>query len=119
MASATGIPEQHPGSISNGHGEQEPLLGRPGDASQKEGKSLAWNLILGTGIIAQAGIWIVSFSCRNCCSASTTLTADFQLTAIIWAGILSHDVILFTAHPVRLQFRHALRCHILTLVLAA
>lgn len=57
MASATGIPEQH---HSNGHGEQEPLLGRPGDASQKEGKSLAWNLVLGTGIIAQAGIWIVS-----------------------------------------------------------
>lgn len=60
MASATGIPEQHLSSANNGHGEQEPLLGRPGDASQKEGKSLAWNLVLGTGIIAQAGIWIVS-----------------------------------------------------------
>ncbi|OJD37061.1 cytochrome b561 [Diplodia corticola] len=79
MASATGIPEQHPDPVSNGHGEQEPLLGRPGDASQKEGKPLAWNLVLGTGVIAQAGIWI--------------------LTAIVWAGILSHDVILFSAHP--------------------
>ena len=64
MTSATGIPEQHPDPVSNGHGEQEPLLGRPGDASQKEGKPLAWNLVLGTGILAQAGIWIVSPSTR-------------------------------------------------------
>lgn len=96
MASATGIPEQHPTSIDNGHGEQEPLLGRPGDASQREGKPLAWNLVLGTGAIAQAGILIVSSLTPQVLARLTRL----QLTAIIWGGILSHDVILFTAHPV-------------------
>jgi hypothetical protein len=78
MASATGIPDQAPT-------EQEPLLGRAGDASQKEGKSIIFNLFMGqssvsleivlstsagleanlecqhigTAVLAQAGIWIV------------------------------------------------------------
>lgn len=44
MASATGIPE----NVANtGRGEQEPLLGRAGDASQQEGKPLYYNLVLG------------------------------------------------------------------------
>lgn len=74
MASATGIPE----NVANaGRGEQEPLLGRAGDASQQEGKPLYYNLVLGelanncaryreltqiclgTGTIAQAGLLIV------------------------------------------------------------
>lgn len=46
MASATGIPE-----IVNpqeeGLGEDEPLLGRAGDASQQEGRPLYYNLIIG------------------------------------------------------------------------
>jgi len=44
MASATGIPD-----VTNpqGLGEEEPLLGGPGDASQKEGKPLYYNLFLG------------------------------------------------------------------------
>jgi hypothetical protein len=72
MASATGIPEQRIAST-----EDEPLLGRPGDASQQEGQGLQYNFVLGesslfklsghriksfagTGMLAQAGTWIVS-----------------------------------------------------------
>lgn len=62
-----------------GTSEEEPLLGGRGDASLPEGRPLYWNLILGemqwtehlrrwfrltmntgTGVIAQAGAWIVS-----------------------------------------------------------
>lgn len=45
MASATGIPAQNP-AIS-GRGEDEPLLGRVGDASQQEGKGIQFNLFIG------------------------------------------------------------------------
>jgi hypothetical protein len=49
MASATGIPEvlnpQEP--QEEGLGEDEPLLGRVGDASQQEGRPLYYNLIIG------------------------------------------------------------------------
>ena len=41
--------------------EQEPLLGRPGDATQTEEKSLFHNLVLGTAALAQGGIWVVSY----------------------------------------------------------
>ncbi|PSN64299.1 hypothetical protein BS50DRAFT_528440 [Corynespora cassiicola Philippines] len=77
MASATGIP----GNINaaRGAGEDEPLLGRRGDASQMEGQPLYLNLWLGTAPIAQAGIWI--------------------LAAIIWGAIFSHDLIFFSSHP--------------------
>jgi hypothetical protein len=44
MASATGIPEQNPALQ-----ESEPLLGRPGDATQKPGQGLQFNLFTGTG----------------------------------------------------------------------
>ncbi|KAH7012495.1 eukaryotic cytochrome b561-domain-containing protein [Microdochium trichocladiopsis] len=44
MASATGIPQQPP--AGRGDEESEPLLGRPGDASQKPAASIAKNLIL-------------------------------------------------------------------------
>jgi len=59
-------------------GEQEPLLGSPGDVEQRE-RTIFANLILGSGIIAQAGIWI--------------------LTAVVWSGIFEHPLILFSAHP--------------------
>ena len=58
--------------------EEEPLLGEPGDAAQREEKGIQFNLVigkrqclsldsvaetlivlLGTAVIAQAGIWIV------------------------------------------------------------
>jgi hypothetical protein len=45
MASATGIPEQVPHDETRG--EEEPLLGRVGDASQPEGSRLYYNLIIG------------------------------------------------------------------------
>ncbi|KAF2233770.1 hypothetical protein EV356DRAFT_503310 [Viridothelium virens] len=70
MASATGIPSHV--------GEQEPLLGGPGDASQKD-KPLYHNFAIGTATVAQAGIWV--------------------LTAIIWGAVFSHDLIFFSAHP--------------------
>jgi hypothetical protein len=77
MASATGIPEDT--SAYQGRGEEEPLLGRAGDASQQEGKPLYHNFIIGTGVLAQAGIWI--------------------LVALVWSGIFSHKLIFFSPHP--------------------
>ncbi|KAG5301499.1 cytochrome b561 [Histoplasma ohiense] len=78
MASATGIPEQPPAAV-NGADEYEPLLGRPGDVSQKEHQSLVTNLFTGSATIAQAGIWI--------------------LAALVWNGIFSHELIFFSPHP--------------------
>ncbi|ERF72726.1 hypothetical protein EPUS_04779 [Endocarpon pusillum Z07020] len=75
MASATGIPEQRPAAPT----EDEPLLGRPGDASQHEGQGLQYNLILGTGMVAQAGIWI--------------------LVALVWSSVLMNKIIFFSYHP--------------------
>ncbi|MCJ1477386.1 hypothetical protein MMC13_006057 [Lambiella insularis] len=77
MASATGIPDHDP--TNDNRGEDEPLLGEPGDATQKNEKGIQFNLVIGTAVIAQAGIWI--------------------LTAIIWAAIFSNKLILFSAHP--------------------
>lgn len=77
MASATGIPEQTPSSERRG--EDEPLLGRVGDASQQPEKGIQFNLIIGTAVLAQAGIWI--------------------LTAVIWSSVFIHPLMLFSAHP--------------------
>ncbi|KAL1310775.1 hypothetical protein AAFC00_001022 [Neodothiora populina] len=60
-------------------GEEEPLLGHQGDAQQKEGRPLYYNFILGTGVVAQAGAWI--------------------LAAIVWGSVFSNDLMLFSAHP--------------------
>jgi len=81
MASATGIPETPPQQQqqSAGAGEDEPLLGRPGDVSQPEGKPLYYNLIIGTAVIAQAGIVL--------------------LFASVWASVFLSPLILFSAHP--------------------
>jgi hypothetical protein len=46
MASATGIPQEHPDSIAES-GEDEPLLGKPGDVTQSVGHAIATNLITG------------------------------------------------------------------------
>lgn len=62
-----------------GVSEEQPLLGRAGDASQQDGKPLYHNFVIGTGVVAQAGAWI--------------------LTAIVWGSVFSHDLILFSAHP--------------------
>ncbi len=45
MPSATETPEYNP--PPEGLGEDEPLLGRVGDASQPEGRPLYYNLIIG------------------------------------------------------------------------
>lgn len=79
MASATGIPENVNSLAGHGASEQEPLLGRRGDASQVEGQSLWLNLWLGTAPLAQAGIWI--------------------LAGIIWGAIFSHELAFVSAHP--------------------
>jgi len=77
MASATGIPEHDP---STERPEEEPLLGGPGDASQRKDGGLQYNFLIGTAIIAQAGIWI--------------------LAALIWASVFMADrVIFFSYHP--------------------
>jgi hypothetical protein len=44
MASATGIPERNQART-----EDEPLLGRPGDATQLPQQGLQFNFITGTG----------------------------------------------------------------------
>ncbi|KAF2763939.1 hypothetical protein EJ03DRAFT_332298 [Teratosphaeria nubilosa] len=58
--------------------EEEPLLGGPGDAVQQQ-KPLYHNFVIGTGVVAQAGAWI--------------------LAAIVWGAVLSNDLMLFSAHP--------------------
>jgi len=92
MASATGIPENNPALE-----EEEPLLGRPGDVTQKPGQALASNFVTGTGspwlcslasfllmifpaILAQIGIWV--------------------LTGLVWAAVFQHQFIFFSYHPV-------------------
>ncbi|KAI4107790.1 MAG: hypothetical protein L6R37_001476 [Teloschistes peruensis] len=77
MASATGIPESR--NQNEGRGEDEPLLGRAGDASQQEDQGLQFNFVIGTAVIAQVGIWI--------------------LTATIWASVFVQPLMLFSAHP--------------------
>ncbi|KAA6414588.1 MAG: cytochrome b561 [Lasallia pustulata] len=62
-----------------GLGEEEPLLGRAGDASQQEGRGIQFNPFIGTAVLAQAGIWI--------------------LAATVWASVFIHPLILFSAHP--------------------
>ncbi|KAI4133681.1 MAG: hypothetical protein LQ338_000010 [Usnochroma carphineum] len=83
----------------SGRGDEEPLLGRAGDASQQEDQGIQLNFVIGntqtkllpqilntmlktrsgTAVIAQVGIWI--------------------LTATIWASVFIHPLILFSAHP--------------------
>ncbi|KAI0837372.1 eukaryotic cytochrome b561-domain-containing protein [Hypoxylon sp. FL0890] len=83
MASATGIP-QHPPINPDDGGQQgddlEPLLGRPGDASQRDDAPIIKNLIIGTGVIAEA--------------------AGVLLVASVWAAVfLNGPLILFSVHP--------------------
>ncbi|KAJ6170467.1 hypothetical protein N7485_007813 [Penicillium canescens] len=77
MASATGIPQEHPVTIESR--DDEPLLGRPGDVTQKQNESIVRNLFTGTASVAQAGIWI--------------------LAALVWQGVLSEPLSFFTPHP--------------------
>jgi len=78
MASATGIPDT-PRRDNSGLGEDEPLLGRAGDAAQEDGKALPFNLFIGTAVIAQGGLIL--------------------LTALVWASVFLAPLSLFSAHP--------------------
>ncbi|KAI4599227.1 hypothetical protein KJ359_002186 [Pestalotiopsis sp. 9143b] len=81
MASATGIPNDPVEDREYADtGDSEPLLGRPGDASQRENAPIVKNLILGTGIIAEG--------------------ASLLLIASVWAAVFLHGpLILFSVHP--------------------
>ncbi|KAL9001151.1 MAG: hypothetical protein Q9169_000334 [Polycauliona sp. 2 TL-2023] len=80
MASATRTSEIDSSDAANhGRGEEEPLLGSPGDASQQEDQGLQFNFFIGTAVIAQVGIWI--------------------LAATIWASVFVQPLMLFSAHP--------------------
>lgn len=76
MSSATGIPDSVPSAAER---ENEPLLGRPGDASQVEGTSIHGNLVLGTALLAQLGAIL--------------------LFVLVWASIFTKPLILFSGHP--------------------
>ncbi|KAL4897239.1 hypothetical protein BDV59DRAFT_170173 [Aspergillus ambiguus] len=77
MASATGIPQDHPHTIEAR--EDEPLLGRREDVVQKESEPIFYNVFAGTATFAQFGVWM--------------------LIILIWSGIFNHPLILFSAHP--------------------
>ncbi|KAJ5332069.1 uncharacterized protein N7506_005852 [Penicillium brevicompactum] len=59
--------------------DDEPLLGRPGDVTQRSDEGIYRNIFTGTASIAQAGIWI--------------------LAALVWQGVLNQPLSLFTPHP--------------------
>ncbi|GAB1313266.1 hypothetical protein MFIFM68171_03476 [Madurella fahalii] len=60
--------------------ESEPLLGRPGDATQKPNEPMVKNLWLGTGWLAQAGA--------------------VALLAIVWVAVFTHPRLpLVSPHP--------------------
>lgn len=118
MASATGIPEVRSVDAANhGRGEEEPLLGRAGDASQQEDQGLQFNFVIGkcppllghsalliipspgTAVIAQVGIWIV-IRCTPSTIRATYADLRFQLAATIWASVFVSPLALFSAHPV-------------------
>jgi len=79
MASATGIPDATVEADPPATGEDEPLLGRAGDASQPAGKALYYNVLIGTAVIAQVGLIL--------------------LVASVWASVFLSPLILFSAHP--------------------
>ncbi|KAL1997824.1 hypothetical protein VTN02DRAFT_672 [Thermoascus thermophilus] len=74
MSSASS--EEHPPALE---AEDQPLLGRPGGATQAEGVGVQHNLITGSAIVAQAGVWI--------------------LVALVWSAVLSKNLVFFSAHP--------------------
>lgn len=77
MASATGIPQESPSGPDAGNGEMEPLLGRPGDASQKPNASIAKNLILGMFILVLSSFPLPSESDTECTVLSCFNTASY------------------------------------------
>ncbi|KAL9118292.1 MAG: hypothetical protein Q9187_005164 [Circinaria calcarea] len=58
MSSATVNSEDN--SYAPSRGEDEPLLGRAGDASQQEGKGIQYNPFIGTALLNSAGILLTT-----------------------------------------------------------
>jgi hypothetical protein len=84
-----------------GMGEQEPLLGRPGDASQQDGLPLYHNLIIGT-VMLHAGLCKATILTSFAGTGAVAQAGSWILVAIVWGAVFSNPVILFSAHPVRL-----------------
>lgn len=80
MSSATDIPAENP--ATQGTAEDEPLLGRAGDASQQGGKTIAWNLVLGISFMffslsrkrRESSRWHTSACPDSCSNESLMLT---------------------------------------------
>ncbi|KAG5978821.1 hypothetical protein E4U55_005894 [Claviceps digitariae] len=86
MASAAHTPEPVPSEeVAGQHGtvETEPLLGKPGDATLPEGASIMRSFFIGTGVVAELGIIL--------------------LTLNIWAHIFMKPVIFFSGHPLAMS----------------
>ena len=95
MASATGIPD---GAVHrDGLGEDEPLLGRIGDALQQAGRPLYHNLIIGMYSVSISSITTLNTTAGT---AVITQAGIILLVASVWAGIFLHPLILFSAHPI-------------------
>ena len=103
MASATGVPQALPEHIEradSGLPEEEPLLGRPGDACLPEGQPLYRNLYLGTFALP------LPFRLSLCPSliplpgtAPIAQAGVLLLTILVWASIFLHPLSLFSFHP--------------------
>ncbi|RMD44414.1 hypothetical protein DV735_g759, partial [Chaetothyriales sp. CBS 134920] len=78
MASATDDPEQSPQAPARS--EEQPLLGRPGDVTQRPGQALYVNLLTGTAILGQVGIWL--------------------LASLVWSAVFEANFIFFSYHPI-------------------
>lgn len=89
MASATGVPE------NNLADEQAPLLGDAQTTTQSSQQGLQFNLVTGTAIIAQAGIWILAALVRCSHLLDSIITDKSQ----VWAAVFEHEVIFFDVHP--------------------
>ena len=81
--------QEHTSEARQEAAEDQPLLGRPGDAMQDEEQSLAQNFIMGTGIVAQGGAVV--------------------LAVLIWTSVFTKPLILFAAHPVSIFLELMLR----------
>ncbi|GAT23614.1 cytochrome b561 [Aspergillus luchuensis] len=71
MASATGIPQEHPDTIQEQ--EDAPLLHTPGNVPQEKSAAIYQNLFTGTASAAQVGIWMLLNSAALLLQVQATL----------------------------------------------
>lgn len=80
MTTGSGATEHASTTEPRGASEDEPLLGRAGEVSQRaDTPPPLCSLVTGTAPLAQAGAVV--------------------LLALVWTGVLTHPIILFSAHP--------------------